>query len=808
MNVRPFLLIVSLIHVIALTNLMAQEWQVLPIRSRLEFEVGRYGGEGEQHPHSIARSLNNPDYIYLSQDVGGCWRSRDAGNSWQKTLDRGLFLPFGQSIQVDPSFPDIVFLTVSHSWFQQGSPNEGLYRSTDGGDTWEHVLHTDVNYNSGMHRRHRQNIAYDLSRADPAFPAERWYVAFPKNGLFISHDAGDTWSGPVSSLAGHDIVYFVQPHLSDGKTVYVGSSEGLFISDSLGYDLQAFGDLPSGEVSSIAINPQNELEIYATIRNGSLYKSENGGLNFTEIMWGTHSKVVLNRGFPDKIYLVGMNKESFFSDDGGTTWMPFGTVSTFPGLGRETGWRRWIDGDLSGVVPNPKDADEFVAYSRSTLFKSTNGAETIEESATGFTGNAWSWWTDAAEFDRFDPDRFAFFNNDVGMRITLSGGDYFEENTNPNAWNWYQQGKIGWLGTYSGDFHPVESSQLIVASIGDYFRTQLMRSTDNGSSWQLVTEGDHNSDYHLFIAFHPEDPDYVYAGNKISEDAGRTFTKINFPAEFQDPTIVGMCYAYPDVVYAMDRPRTHLLRSVDRGATWQVYASPGWEFRNFDSLTMFAADPSDSSKVYTFDAHSDLALFDGTSWTSFHILDLAGGHKGINLVRAVTVDPNFPDIIYAGTFEAGLSCIFRSVDGGDNWEDITHNLPRGGISAIKVNPHTGELYRGSCNGTWIFPAPESHYPITSAGTSIPASVSFKLEQNFPNPFNHITTIPYSLLEAGWMELNVYNPKGQKIGTLMSGEQERGTYRAKFNAAGLSPGIYFYQLNVKGVVQSRKMLLKF
>ena len=116
-----------------------------------------------------------------------------------------------------------------------------------------------------------------------------------------SGDGGESWSGPVSELSGHGVVYFVQPHLSDGKTVYLGSSEGLFKSDSLGYDLQAFGDLPSGEVSSIAINPQNEQHIYATIRNGSLFKSENGGINFHEIMWGNFSKVVLNPGFPERI---------------------------------------------------------------------------------------------------------------------------------------------------------------------------------------------------------------------------------------------------------------------------------------------------------------------------------------------------------------------------------------------------------------------------------------------------------------------------------------------------------------------------
>ncbi|MEN8192127.1 MAG: T9SS type A sorting domain-containing protein [Bacteroidota bacterium] len=802
LEIIAFLLIqFSIISVV-----FAQEWKVLPIRSKIEYENNMPGGEGEQHPHSIARSLNNPDYIYLSQDVGGCWRSTDGGVTWNKTLDKGLYLPFGQSIQVDPNDPNLVFITVSYSWFQQGKSNEGLYRSTDGGDNWQLVLHTDVNYNSSMHRRHRQNITYDVTTSEPGMKTQRWYAAFPNNGLYRSDDDGNTWSDKISSLANHSIVYFVQTHPSDGKTIYVGTSSGLLKSDSLGYNLQAFGDLPSGEVSSMAVNPQNDSIIYATIRNGSLYKSTNSGENFDMVMWGTHSKIVMNPSYPNKMYLIGMNKSSFYTNNGGGIWNPFGQVTTFPGLGRETGWRRWIDGDLSGVVTNAQDENDFVAYSRSTIFKSTDGGASIGESATGWTGNAWSWWCDAAEFDRFDSNRIAFFNNDVGMKITLTSGNYFEEDTNQNAWSWYQEGKIGWVGAYSGDFQPIEGSQVIVASIGGYFVTQLMRTENNGQSWQLVTEGEDNSDYNLFIAFHPDDPNYVYAGNKISTDEGKSFSKINFPAEYYDPTIVGMCEAYPDVVFAIDRNREYLLRSKDRGLTWKEYAKPGWLFRTFDSIPIFAADPEDSNKVYTFDAKGDLASFNGNTWTNFNILEKTGGHEGINLVRAVAVDPNYSNIIYAGTIEAGVSCVFRSTDSGETWEDITNNLPRMGIGAIKVNPHTGELYRGSLNGTWIYPAPEEYYPTDIKERNNKLPNNYKLEQNYPNPFNPSTVIEYQLSEMSNVELAVYNMLGQKVKMLVNETQNAGKYQEKFNASELSSGIYFYRLRANNFVQNRKMII--
>ncbi|RQW04794.1 hypothetical protein EH222_10645, partial [candidate division KSB1 bacterium] len=102
------------------------EWRPLPIRSQQEFDGGLAGGEGEQHPHSIARCLHHPAIIYLSHDVGGAWKSADAGDSWQKCLDVGLYLPFGQSIQVDPNDPDIVFIIVDNSYNYLAGEFEGL----------------------------------------------------------------------------------------------------------------------------------------------------------------------------------------------------------------------------------------------------------------------------------------------------------------------------------------------------------------------------------------------------------------------------------------------------------------------------------------------------------------------------------------------------------------------------------------------------------------------------------------------------------------------------------------------------------
>jgi photosystem II stability/assembly factor-like uncharacterized protein len=181
---NKLILILLFGQLLSLTGLLAKEWRVLQIRSKIEFEKTLPGGEGEQHPHSIARSLNNPDYIYLSHDVGGCWRSVDAGKVWEKTLDNGLFLCCCQSTQVDPNNPKLVFIIVQSYFFPAGKAHEGLYHSVDGGKNWKFVLATDVNFNRKLHRKNRHNISYDLSTALAGKPAQRWYAAFPRNGSF------------------------------------------------------------------------------------------------------------------------------------------------------------------------------------------------------------------------------------------------------------------------------------------------------------------------------------------------------------------------------------------------------------------------------------------------------------------------------------------------------------------------------------------------------------------------------------------------------------------------------------------------
>lgn len=87
--------------------------------------------------------------------------------------------------------------------------------------------------------------------------------------------------------------------------------------------------------------------------------------------------------------------------------------------------------------------------------------------------------------------------------------------------------------------------------------------------------------------------------------------------------------------------------------------------------------------------------------------------------------------------------------------------------------------------------------------------SYELKQNFPNPFNPVTTIIYSIPKRSFVQLNIYNVLGQKVSTLVADEKQEGTYEVQFDAnqfSSLSSGIYYYVIEAGDFRQSRRMIL--
>ena len=748
------------------------EWRVLPIRSEEEYSRGMTGGEAEQHLHGIARSISNPDIIYWSQDVGQVWKSEDAGETWKRTIGKGLYLRYSQSIEVDPVNPDKLFVIVDNVWWDDLNRDfEGIYMSTNEGDDWKLVLPTPVNFNQDKHRMYTHNIAYDFSSKDNS-GAKVWYAAFVENGLYKSDDYGSSWN-KVADIKGHEKLYGVYTHPNDGQTIYLASSKGLFISKTKGTNLQETGNLPDGSVTSVAINPQNPNIIYATLMYSKwskwinysagdsvyygdiysnvtyykslggnnldsnpaqnpdkwekfsttpgLYKSTNGGNTFNLLKKFDVWAVFMNQGYPETLYLAGFtpdywkNSPTIVTHDGGASWITEITVTPFPGLGRDTYIKR-ITGSNTGIVPNSKNKEEAVVFSESHIYKTKNGGKNFTEVSTLFTGFA-AWLNSGFAFDKFNPKKFALFLSDVSMALTENGGNWFKKIGNTadskTIWDWYStDNKIPWIGSYAGDIQPIENSQVMVASIGNNFRTKIMRLENEEKGWEIV---DNDLKDNFVIKFNSNNPNIVYAGEKISYDAGKTFNYINFKTEdgknlsYLHPLeIHGVCFSNPDVVYAMAQYYTAILRSDNSGKTWRVYQEPrvDWKFIKKDRIAAFAVDPIDCNKIYAMDKYGDITSYDGKEWKSLGLLKLITAPQELSVfIRTIAIDYNNNSIIYAGIGAAGVSNVWRSINSGETWEDISYNLPRIDLQAMAVNPHTGELFVGGAVGTWIFPPP-------------------------------------------------------------------------------------------------------
>jgi hypothetical protein len=84
---------------------------------------------------------------------------------------------------------------------------------------------------------------------------------------------------------------------------------------------------------------------------------------------------------------------------------------------------------------------------------------------------------------------------------------------------------------------------------------------------------------------------------------------------------------------------------------------------------------------------------------------------------------------------------------------------------------------------------------------------FELHQNYPNPFNPTTKITYSIQKSGDVKLKIFDLLGREIQTLVNGFQKAGTHSIDFNAAGLSSGVYFYQLRMgNDLIETKRMLI--
>lgn len=147
--------------------------------------------------------------------------------------------------------------------------------------------------------------------------------------------------------------------------------------------------------------------------------------------------------------------------------------------------------------------------------------------------------------------------------------------------------------------------------------------------------------------------------------------------------------------------------------------------------------------------------------------------------------------------------IARTIDGGVTWETQTFDPPDNiGFESISmVNESVG----------WICGEGGRVYGTMNGGTtSVPPSDQqlpnlIVLSQNYPNPFNPNTIIKYEIPKSSMVRLSVFDMLGREVSVLVDERRDAGVHQVKFDASGLSSGVYLYKLQAGDLVQSRRLV---
>jgi hypothetical protein len=154
-------------------------------------------------------------------------------------------------------------------------------------------------------------------------------------------------------------------------------------------------------------------------------------------------------------------------------------------------------------------------------------------------------------------------------------------------------------------------------------------------------------------------------------------------------------------------------------------------------------------------------------------------------------------------FAGGDGVLFKSDDAGVSWTVYNNSLPATRVTDILVTTGDTLIVATQHSGVLKVLSPFT-VDVDESPNARPAE--FKLNQNFPNPFNPSTRIVYRVGRSEFVELSVFDVLGREVETLVQEMKQPGEYEATWDAGGKSSGVYFYSLTAGGSTQIRKMIL--
>jgi photosystem II stability/assembly factor-like uncharacterized protein len=650
-----------------------------------------------------------PTTFYMGVASGGVFRTTDNGETWVPITDGQVPLGSTGSVAVADSDPNVIYLgTGSDGVRSNVSTGRGVYKTTDGGETWTFAGLYDVGQIGGV-------------RIHPTDPNTVWVAANgdifkpgPHRGVYKTTDGGETWE----------------------KTLFVSDSTG-----AMDVELQPGNpDVVYAWMSRIERKPWT---IISGSYEGGFYKSTDGGESWQNIRTGLPTELIgkgnlaVTAAKPDRVYALVEAKPGggfYRSDDYGESWEMvsdnqslIGRPFYYTSLGADPtdantvyggaeGWFKTTDGGVSWTrVPtphgdnhdiwvSPNDGNVMVQANDGGANVSTDGGRTWSTQMNQPTMEIYGVWTD----DRF-PYRLYGAQQDDGTHILSSaatGGVRGED--------WWSG-----PGCETGPIIPHPSRPNIVyGSCKGQYSVMNMDTRQSKNYWIGAQSLYGNEIPNLVLRFQrvspmevsPHDPEVLYYGsNKLhrTRDLGVTWETISpdltwNPLHSQkasgwpitrDATgeeVYSTLYSIreslhePGVIWVGSNDGLfHVTR--DHGATWTNITPP--DLPEGGRIQFLDPSPHRAGSAYYAvhrfllgDYHPYIYRTDdyGETWSL-----LTDGTNGIPAdwpTRVVREDPDREGLLYAGT-EFGL---FISFDNGAHWQSFQQNLPNVPVADLKV----------------------------------------------------------------------------------------------------------------------------
>ena len=629
---------------------------------------------------ALAIAPSDPNVLWVGTGEGdprnstsygdGVYRSLNGGETWTH-----LGLADTERIKrilVDPRDPDVAYVcALGHAWGENAE--RGVFRTRDGGATWDKVLYIDEQTGCS-------DLDMDVSNPRILFAGmwthRRWAWFFRDGGgetaLYRSMDGGESWEkldvagdAPLARIG----VAVAQSH---PRTVYVISEVpdlkgSLWRSDDRGESWRVVNDDPNINFrpfyySDMRVDPNNPEVLYALA--GRLSKSTDGGRTFQRIAADVH-------GDHQALWIDPMDSERIISGSDGGYQLSFDAGATFDIINNVTLSQYYQifpdDQDPYWVCGGLQDNGHWCGPSNSLM-------------SAGILKDEW---------------------------FTTSGGDGFYAVPVPGApWLIYsasQGGNIVLTDTRTGAQRRIHPYPKIVGSAGDalvdhryrfnwdapihisphdpatvYFGGNVIfKSTDFGTSWTEISPD-----------LTTDDPD------KQQSSGGEIYTD-NTAAEFHTTVLtIAESPVQPGVIWAgTDDGNIQVTR--DGGASWTNVVGNIRGLRANSWIGKIDASWHDAGTAYVavdnhryddFTPHVFVTRDYGATWS-----DISRGLPEDDYVYVIREDPRNPDLLYVG-MERGM---YGSWDGGRTWESIRNNIPPVSVRDIKIQQEYNDLVVGT-----------------------------------------------------------------------------------------------------------------